>query len=384
MYVAKTLSSLRSSPHLMSLPPPEGPYSGILVIQDEHIADQDVNCFGVFEPVGVRSLPFPQNKTIGISYQSVMMIPVVNEPLSSNTYYVLQDGLAITCSSDEEYEGQDICWFLAGSNQSAKRQHFDPDNINQQMKIIHSGKTSPQMYAESLAYDAYPPSFMRKYNWKTTSITSPTSWPCMLNETEGQGLCERLRKCLPEFDDFPIGVQSSDHVMVGRWYVPCIFVKEFGKRYKDQMRDSMYYKMSLEQRWEKILEAENVGGESAAVVAEGRVKSEVVMLGGRVGVGGGRVVDGVVRYENVGQSGGGIGLSVGLVERMKWEQSSAGWVDRGGGDEVIRVRVEERYGWRRFGVYVLVERFVLKRMNGSLVLTHDFYHTHQKKTKWAV
>ncbi|CAM8881696.1 unnamed protein product [Rhodiola kirilowii] len=88
--------------------------------------------------------------------------------------------------------------------------------------------------------------------------------------------------------------------------------------------------------------------------------------------------------ENVGQSGGGIGLSVGLVERMKWEQSSAGWVDRGGGDEVIRVRVEERYGWRRFGVYVLVERFVLKRMNGSLVLTHDFYHTHQKKTKWAV
>ncbi|GFZ21476.1 hypothetical protein Acr_29g0006380 [Actinidia rufa] len=29
-------------------------------------------------------------------------------------------------------------------------------------------------------------------------------------------------------------------------------------------------------------------------------------------------------------------------------------------------------GWSRFGCYVLVERFVLRRMDGSVVLTYDF------------
>lgn len=48
-------------------------------------------------------------------------------------------------------------------------------------------------------------------------------------------------------------------------------------------------------------------------------------------------------------------------------------------------RIEEFGGvgeWRKFGCYVLVERFVLKRMDGSLVLTYDFKHTHHVRTKW--
>jgi hypothetical protein len=39
-------------------------------------------------------------------------------------------------------------------------------------------------------------------------------------------------------------------------------------------------------------------------------------------------------------------------------------------------------GWKKFGCYVLVERFVLRRMDGSLVLTNDFKHTHQVRSKW--
>lgn len=38
--------------------------------------------------------------------------------------------------------------------------------------------------------------------------------------------------------------------------------------------------------------------------------------------------------------------------------------------------------WKRFGCYVLVERFVVKRMDGSLVLTWEFRHTHQLTAKW--
>lgn len=393
MYVTKKLSSLRAAPHLMSLPPPDGPYSGIAVILDVDAVDpNDEDCFGVSGPVPLENLPIPQNKKIGIGKSqiltglclsfgisdSLMMIPVIDEPLSSNTYYVIQAssehaGLALTCSRNDEDE-------LAGSK-GAKKQPFDPHNINQQFKIICCpGGASSEMYAESLAIDARPPSFMRKDKWVSTITASPMSWSCNLNEAEGQGLCERLRNALPEFG-FSIGVTSSKHVVVGRWYVPFMFVKEFGMRYSDQMRSSMYYKMSLEQRWEKIYETENRGG-SDTVVVDVRVKSEEVMLGGTVRVQG-RHADGVVRYENVGNAVKGIGLTFGVVERMKWEQMRAGWVDVAGREVSVNERYFNGSGWRRFGCYVLVERFVLKRMTtGSLVLAYDFCHIHQLRTKW--
>ncbi|CAB4295499.1 unnamed protein product [Prunus armeniaca] len=73
---------------------------------------------------------------------------------------------------------------------------------------------------------------------------------------------------------------------------------------------------------------------------------------------------------------------------MKWEQGRVGWV--GGNERRVRVERVEEFGgtggrWKRFGCYVLVERFVLKRMsmNGSLaLLTYDFKHTHQIRSKW--
>ena len=79
-----------------------------------------------------------------------------------------------------------------------------------------------------------------------------------------------------------------------------------------------------------------------------------------------------------------MGLRVEIVERMKWEQERAGWV--GGEDRQARVKRVEEFGgiggWRKFGCFVLVERFVLKRMDGSLVMTCDFKHTHHIKSKW--
>lgn len=64
---------------------------------------------------------------------------------------------------------------------------------------------------------------------------------------------------------------------------------------------------------------------------------------------------------------------------MMWEQEKVGWVK--GNDKQVRVAKDEEYGggiagWRTFGCYMLVESFVLKRNDGSLVLTYEFRHTH--------
>ncbi|WOK93454.1 hypothetical protein Cni_G02151 [Canna indica] len=78
-------------------------------------------------------------------------------------------------------------------------------------------------------------------------------------------------------------------------------------------------------------------------------------------------------------SGGGrervVKLSYPIWKRIKWEKSRVGC--NGGRDENVE-RVEEYRGgaggWKRFGCYVLVERFVLWRMDGSEVLMVDFRH----------
>ncbi|KAL5855954.1 hypothetical protein ACOSQ4_005756 [Xanthoceras sorbifolium] len=73
---------------------------------------------------------------------------------------------------------------------------------------------------------------------------------------------------------------------------------------------------------------------------------------------------------------------------MNWEEERVGWV-RGNERQVSVKREEQCCGgvhgsdqWRKFGCYVLVERFVLKRMDGSLFLTYDFKHTHHIRSKW--
>ena len=118
------------------------------------------------------------------------------------------------------------------------------------------------------------------------------------------------------------------------------------------------------------------------------VQREVVTVGGREAVVDERNVgDGVVWFRsssNLGEETS-VALSLAIVERMKWEQKRVGWIG-GNGKRVTVKRVEEFAGiggWKKFGCYVLVERFVLKRLNGSLVvLNYDFKHTHQIRCKW--
>lgn len=99
MYVTRSLSMYRKSPNTLSLHPPDAPYSGHLVVTDEEAEAQDSCCWGICNREQIKQLPFPQDKILTVVYTSeyqeatttkVWFIPVLDQPLSSNCYYVIK------------------------------------------------------------------------------------------------------------------------------------------------------------------------------------------------------------------------------------------------------------------------------------------------------
>jgi len=100
MYATRLLSMYKMNPSALSDPPPSGPNSGYLVILDEEA--QTYCCFGLCKDHRIKKFPIPQNKNVTINYSEVdifsidryfeeaMFIPVLNQPLSSNRYYVIR------------------------------------------------------------------------------------------------------------------------------------------------------------------------------------------------------------------------------------------------------------------------------------------------------
>jgi len=106
MYATRLLSMYKMNPSALSDPPPSGPNSSYLVILDEEA--QTYSCFGLCKDNEIMNFPIPQNKNVTINYTSMvnihsvitqqehtyseeaMFIPVLNQPLSSNRYYVIR------------------------------------------------------------------------------------------------------------------------------------------------------------------------------------------------------------------------------------------------------------------------------------------------------
>ncbi|KAH7843317.1 hypothetical protein Vadar_015116 [Vaccinium darrowii] len=349
MYVTRPLSQYLSSPELLSLPP-EGPNSGYLVIQDEESVTTST-CFGLSKNRYLIDLPFPQNKNLTVDYSTTrsaasfqfsiamgpcsfefsigrdvsyhdatLFIPVLNQPLSSNRYYAIKvhgQGEAYACFSD--------------SVQDVYPRPLDPNGRYQQFEIVPCATGcggGGTFTAKSVAPDGFPPHFLRRSGWKICTKTPKT-----YELGEALGINNALRACLPDFD-------SS--LIVGKWYCPCMFIRDGSLR--DQMKQSLFYEMTLERRWEKIFTSEkSFTNNRNSVYVETEVQREMVFVGG-----------------------------------MKWEEARGGWVR--GKERKVRVSRMEEFegmdgGWTKFGCYVLVERFVLKRMDGSVVLTYDFKHT---------
>lgn len=252
---------------------------------------------------------------------------------------------------------------------------LDYGNIYQQVEIIcHRNR----FHAKAAASDGNPPYYLRRKGWRAYTSESTNYYL-----TEAPGLDVSLRNKLPDLD-FGISTRRSPAIVVGKWYCPFMFIKE-GDRLKDQMKRSMFYNMTLQQFWEQIYSCENNGKEGNDVKLSAGVRRHMAFLNNSEVVhDSGEVVDGMVWFKPVNSVNGGLGLSLAIWERMRWEEERGGWI--GGQENVERVERLEVYGgengWTKFGCYVLVERFVLKRMDGTVALTYDFKHTNKIRTKW--
>ncbi|XP_048319119.1 uncharacterized protein LOC125418754 [Ziziphus jujuba] len=391
MYVTRPLSLYRRSPECLTEPPPEGPNSGYLVLLDEEA--ETTCCFGLCKACYIRDLPFPQNKDLTITYQEgehyhanyeVLFIPVLNQPLSSKQYYVIRrkgkhKGKA--CTNSKEEDKSNCCCFPCVKD--VKPRALEPTDTYQQVEISHSKCWG--FSAKSVAPDGIPPYYLRRICWDVCKGT-----PKNYQLNEAAGLNSSLRNRLPHFNFSLLGSESSSEpVVVGKWYCPFAFVHEEEMELKDQMKRSTFYEVILEQRWDKIFACDNTEMTKTEVgFVDVIVQKEEVFIGGLVGDGKNVISNGVMWF-TPGSDGEGkekrVGLSMLVVERMKWEEERVGWKAGGEGQVRLKSAVEfegiDEY-WTKFGCFVLVERFVFKRMDGSTVLTYDFKHTHQIRFKW--
>ncbi|XP_022149022.1 uncharacterized protein LOC111017542 [Momordica charantia] len=283
--------------------------------------------------------------------------------------------LAYTSSKEDEMSR--CCWCCFVINDK-RPQLFDPKNAYQQFeissRIIECGGQPWGFVSKSVAPDGIPPNFLRHEGWKAG--TKPLNKNLEL--TEALGLDAALRGRLPDLS-FPLPAKCSDPVVVGKWYCPFIFVRD--GEVGSQVSNSPYYEMTLQQNWEEIFGCGNLGGGERGVDFDVSVEREVISIAGQR-ADGREVGDGVVWFGSRG-----VGLSLAIEERVKWEDERAGFeFGKEKEEKYVKMNRREDFGgveeWRRFGCYVLVERFVLKRMDGSLVLTWEFRHTHQIRTKW--
>ncbi|KAM6548232.1 hypothetical protein CsatB_019908 [Cannabis sativa] len=384
MYVTRPMSMYRREAETMSITPElEGPHSGYLVMFNEEDYDDQVSesCCGCSGFDRLRNLPLPQNKILRVEHdddlhKDVVFIPVLNHPLSSNRYYAIvphgdHTGKAYTNSKEKNMS---TSCFSSNKVKDVKPMPLDPFDQNQQVEITcHNDYFSAKAIAAS---DGFPINFLRKKHLIVRM------YPPYYKLRQALGLNAALRGALPLLNN-----DDSTTLIVGKWYCPFMFVEEVMKL-KDQVKRSMFYEMTLEQRWVRVsgckklenesnntvfvnvvLETENVFVEGLkAICDEGNVNTKKVVW--------------FRSCERVGEEYG-IGLNVVIVERMKWEQERVGWVSNGGKGSVVKEYNYDGLGeWTSFGCYILVESFVLRRMDRTLAFTYDFKHTHQIRCKW--
>ncbi|KAG2384211.1 hypothetical protein LR48_Vigan10g223400 [Vigna angularis] len=392
MYVTRPLSMYRRSPSTLSIPPPDGPYSGYLVITDEEAEAEDTCCWRLCRHKKVKKLPFPQDKIFSITHASeyqqtsntkVWFLSVPDHPLSSNRYYVIKakgrhKGKAYKCSR----EGDIVTCCFTDMLNDERPKPFNLKDLYQIFKI-HSHQ-SDGFFGRSITPDGIPPSFLRKKGWRMEISGSYRS--CRLSEA--LGVDASLREQLPDLN-FPISRKRSPPVTVGKWYCPFIFVRD-GTRMRQQMKKCMYYSMTLEQRWEEVYScgSEESEGGDGVVAVNVSVEREMVMVSGiKATRNGSSDADGFFwfrAYDPYNRRKANVGLSSAIVEHMRWVQEGGGWAHGHGREKMVRVREEARNQseWLRFACYVLVESFCLRTLEGKLVLRYDFRHIHNVKCKW--
>uniref|UniRef100_A0A0E0LUY9 Uncharacterized protein n=1 Tax=Oryza punctata TaxID=4537 RepID=A0A0E0LUY9_ORYPU len=384
MYATKPLSLFNSNPEAATQPPPDGRNSGYVVVKgpDDDGGDDETCCWGKCGGSRVRDLPFPQNRVLTVRYtehhgessttytDAVVFVPVPDLPLASNRYYAVvatgkHKGLVRACSREEDMTTFCFCRCI----NDAKPRVFDPADVYQQVEIVQ--RRRGRFTARSVAADGFPYFLYRKKYWRVYA-SKPKHFD--LGEAHGLNAALRSRQLAAGattnnllLDAFP-----STTAAVGKWYAPFFLVKESSVSPPEQMDRATFYEVSLEQRWEPV------HGDGYT-----KLDSKRVLVGGSVE---GRQEgserhgdDGYVWFTaaptataTAGAAGAGqrVGLCASLWERMRWEEYRGGWVDE-----------HEEAGKVAGGGSVLVERFVVKRTDGSVAVAVDFVHFNKVREK---
>ncbi|KAL2552157.1 hypothetical protein Fot_05776 [Forsythia ovata] len=405
MYVTKPRSLYRNNPGALYVQPlRDAPYSGQLVVSDEKSGGMGFSCYGICRNNRIKRLPFPQDRILkvvnasvheDVSITKVWFIPVVGQPLSSNRYYVIKakgrhKGQAYTCSREDAAA---MCCFN-NVQTYRKTRPFDYRDRCQQVEIhrYHNGG----FFAKSVDWDGYPPSFLRTAGWEVYTVNS-----YKFHLSRSPGLNNSLLQELPELN-VPLYSKCSTPIIIGKWYCPCVFVKEEAHRVKDQMRKSVFYELSLNLWWEQIYSCENelVTWDISQDIyrSSGNLENNVVVVNKRVkrlvslvcGVEAEKDEDrldaeGFVWFKIKEQHSRrvGVGLNLAILEKIRLLQETRGWFD-GHREVIIKGRKEVRNDivWRKFGCYVLVEGFVLSRMDGSVLINFNFRNTSKIECRW--
>ncbi|CAM0872766.1 unnamed protein product [Alopecurus aequalis] len=338
MYATKPLSLFKSHPEAAARPPPEGRNSGYLVVKgDEDGDDDETCCWGQCGGTRVRDLPFPQDRLLTLRYtehhgessttytDSVVFVPVPDQTIASNRYYA---------------------------------RPFDPADVYQQIEIVQ--RRRGRFTAKAVAADGFPHFLYRKKYWRV--YASKTKNHFDLGDAPGINTALRSRQLADASLLDAIPTATPMPTAVGKWYCPFYLVKEEGVSPSEQMGRGAFYEVVLKQNWEPVH-----GGS--------RMYSTRVLVGGNVEArqevssGAERHGDGYVWFRAA--AGQSVGVCASVWDRMRWEEYRGGWVD------------EEEEAGKVAGQSVLVERFVVKRMDGSVLVAFDFVHLNKVRGKQA-
>lgn len=255
---------------------------------------------------------------------------------------------------------------------------LDLRDIYQQIEV--RAYQNGTFYALPVAGDGCPPKFLRKKGWE---IYTSHSFKLQIKETQGLHICSLSQ--LPELD-VPLLPKRSTPIIIGRWYSPFVFIKERIK-VKEQMEKSLLYEWTLKQWWEKIYSTENDGSVGNVVVISACVKKLVTLVYGMEAENdqNREFDDGFIWFsaKESYRRKASVGLNLAVSEKLRWLQEKRGWGDY---DEV-RVEGSKEISagetcWRRFGCYILVESFVLRKSDGCLVINFNFKNTNMIQCKF--
>ncbi|KAF3493047.1 hypothetical protein DY000_02057743 [Brassica cretica] len=273
MYVTRTLSDYRTNRKA-----PEGRNSGVLIIQDKE--SKPTCCLGFCYAPGLKGLPFPQNVKLTVKYNitvnsvtttyrdPVAFIPVLDLMLRSNCYYAIKrsgkhSGESSANATEEDRDRVPFC-FCHRHVPEVEPQHSDTYDIYQKFEIYPPKSLSRSYFATSAGIGWVPPELLEKKYWTVEYSTS-----------DDNGLRDDARGLYRHRSKFPTILNTN--VLVGKWYVPFIFVNESNAN--DHLK-ATYYPMSLYQRWEEVYCCENAYKDNREVVVTVQVEPLVVKLEG--------------------------------------------------------------------------------------------------------